>query len=90
MSALKESGVNLQQRLLSTEQPPVEDEEEEEQIEEKGFFSRWIIDPIASVFRAIWSVITWPFEKLFGPTAQEEQMDEEMVELCAMSDFGDH
>ncbi len=85
MAAVRESGIDLQKRLLSTEKAQLEaqrraQEEEDEQDEEPGFFTRYIINPIKAVFEAVWSVITWPINKIFG-TADSDDEDEQEVEV---------
>ncbi len=78
VSAIKESGIDLKQRLLSTQRAQMEEEQEEEP--PKGMLTRFIIDPIKGIFSGIWSVITWPYYKLFGAPAPEEEDEEEELQ----------
>ena len=75
MGAIKESGIDLKQRILSV-QTQMEEEQEEEEVP-KGMLTRFIIDPIKGIFNGIWSVITWPYYKVFGAPTPEEEDDEE-------------
>lgn len=76
MNALKETGAKLKQGLLGVQQEQL-DMEDEEEPEPKGFFTRYIIDPVVGLFKAVWSVITWPYRALFGSTPSDEDMDDE-------------
>ncbi len=76
MNALKETGTQLQQGLLGVQKEQLEAEQEDEP-EPKGFFTRYIIDPIAGLFKAVWSVITWPYRAIFGSTPADDDMDDD-------------
>lgn len=76
MNALKETGTQLQQGLLGAQQEQSEMEDEQEP-EPKGFFTRYIIDPITGFFKAVWSVITWPYRAVFGSAPADEDMDDD-------------
>ncbi len=80
VSAIKESGIDLKQRLLSAQRVQMEEEEQEEEEAPKGIFTRFIIDPIKGIFSGVWSVITWPYYKLFGAPVEVEEDEEEMEE----------
>ncbi len=79
VGAIKESGIDLKQRLLSTQRAQMEEEQEQKEAP-KGMLTRFIIDPIKGIFSGIWSVITWPYYKLFGVPAPEEDEEEELQE----------
>lgn len=84
MNALKDTGTQLQQGILGVEREQQEMEEEEEP-EPKGFFTRYITDPITSVFKGVWSVISWPYRAIFGTATADEDIDEdEMAEEPAV------
>jgi hypothetical protein len=80
--SLKEKGVDLKQRILRQEQ--MEEEEEEAEQAPKGFFTRYIIDPVKNVFQSIWAVMRWPIDKIMGRTAPVEEdelgQDAEIIE----------
>ncbi len=78
VGAIRESGIDLKKRLLSmqaTKIAPPEDEEEEEL--PKGILSRFIIDPAKSAFSTAWSIISWPYTKLFGSKQNADTEEEE-------------
>ena len=80
MNALTDSGIDLKRRLLSVEKGrEIEQDDEDEEVQ-KGIFTRYIIEPIKSLFRGLWSLITWPYRALFGPV-QEQEDEEEPEEM---------
>lgn len=80
MNAIKESGIDLKQRLLGAQRTQMEMEEEEQEEAPKGFFTYYIVEPAQGLFGGIWSVITWPYNALFGGSAVEEDDEDEMAE----------
>ncbi len=80
MLELQNSGIDLKKRLLSIQNQPnkiVEEVGEDEADVEKGFLSRYIIDPVKSGLNAIWNVVSWPYYKLFGSKDPDVDEDEE-------------
>ncbi len=77
VGVIKESGVDLKKRLLSMQAPKAAMEEEEEEEAPKGMLTRFIIDPIKSVFSTGWAIVSWPYYKLFGPKAVSEDEEDE-------------
>ncbi len=73
--ALKEKGIDLKKRVLTQE----ENEEEEEEAP-KGFFTRYVTDPMKNFFNAVWSVIRWPYDKIMGKKEVVEEDEEEEVQ----------
>lgn len=65
------------QRKPTRTRQPVEEEIQEEQ----GFIGTYIVSPIKNAVSALWngivSIVRWPYEKIFGPTEQnQEEVDE--------------
>lgn len=71
--ALKEKGIDLKKRITT------EEEMEEDQEAPKGFFTRYIVDPVKNFFNKAWEVIRWPYDKLMGKKAPQEEDDQEEV-----------
>ncbi len=75
MQSLKEKGVDLKKPAEEEEQ----DEDEEEEEPPQGVLSRYIVNPITSFVKMIWSGITWPIRKIMGTTDVAPEEDEEEV-----------
>lgn len=75
VAALKGRGIDLKNKMVEPLDEP-EDEENEEP-EEKGFFARYITDPISSIGSTVWSIIRWPYDKIMGTTAADEPETEQ-------------
>ena len=69
--ALKEKGVDLKKRVQTEEQ-----EEQEEDETPPGFFARYVSIPLKNFFNSIWSAVRWPYDKIMGKKADEDQEEE--------------
>ncbi len=72
--ALKEKGIDLKKRVQTEEQ-----EEQEEDETPPGFFARYVTLPLKNFFNSVWSAIRWPYDKIMGKKADDDQ-DEELEE----------
>jgi hypothetical protein len=92
VQALKEKGIDLQDRMKAqadklkprvTQEDQNEQDEEEQDEAEQGFIGR-TMSAITGGFKTMWDyavfVITWPYVKLFGSTQAESEQDEEEQE----------
>lgn len=94
MDQLTEKGIDLKEHLnqIKNEAQGIYTEEPEEmpkpKIEEPGFFDRWILSPVISIFSSVWNgiatILRWPYDLIFGakkPAPEPlEEYEEEVVE----------
>ena len=78
MNAIKESGIDLKQRLLGAQRAQMEMDEQEQEEEPKGFFTRYITDPLQAVLSGAWSVMSWPYRAIFGAPSEQDEDEQEL------------
>jgi hypothetical protein len=71
IETLKVKGVDLKKQLQAQEIAA----EDEETTTSKGFFTRYISDPIKNFFAAFWQLLRWPIDKIFGKTSMNQEKE---------------
>lgn len=92
MDKLQEKGIDLKEQLGQIKEQknaPEADEEEEAprlKIDNRGFFERYILDPISSFFETIWNgivaVVKWPYNLIFGSKKPAPVIEIEQEEVA--------